>query len=145
MDLAKIEELIRIVNESGVSELTVRSDGGSVTIKKGTAIPAPPTVKPSEAAKPPTEKVKAPVEAPGAAVITAPMVGIFHPGEEEIVVGAVVSPGQVVGAIESMKLMNDITAKVGGVVTEVVVEDGLPVEYGQALFRLSPTEVEKNA
>ena len=65
------------------------------------------------------------------------MVGIFHHAEPPLPYAAVVAPGQVVGSIESMKLMNEVLAEAGGRVTEVLVEDGAPVEYGQALFRLA--------
>ena len=51
--------------------------------------------------------------------------------------GDSIRPGQVVGAIESMKLMNDVRSDAGGVVKNVLVDDGVPVEYGQALFILA--------
>jgi len=146
MDLAKIEELIRIVRESQISELTVRDGDGSVTIKKGALAPKPPDVKDTvKKARAPKSKHQEPKPAPQSErrVIRAPMVGIFHAVHAVMQPGAPVSQGQSLGAIESMKLMNDIISESGGTITEVLVEDGLPVEFGQALFRLEPREVEK--
>ena len=67
------------------------------------------------------------------------MVGMFHVVDGIARVGAEVSEGQVVGSIESMKLANDIVSEVAGRVREVLVEDGMPVEYGQPLYRLEPS------
>ena len=62
----------------------------------------------------------------------------FHTIELGPKTEGLVQPGQVVGVIESMKLMNDVRAEVGGVVIAVLAEEGMPVEYGQSLFRLMP-------
>jgi acetyl-CoA carboxylase biotin carboxyl carrier protein len=80
----------------------------------------------------------APPEEPAASdtYIVAPMVGIFHRIDAVDGIGGVVKAGQVVGAIESMKLMNDIVSECDGIIAEALVEDGMPVEFGQALFRL---------
>ncbi len=69
------------------------------------------------------------------------MVGTFYgspkPGADPFVsVGAMVEPGQTIGLIEAMKLFNPITAECGGVVTEILVRDAEPVEYGQPLMTL---------
>ena len=64
------------------------------------------------------------------------MVGIFHSAGNAITEGIAVKAGQSVGAIESMKLMNDVISEHEGTVAEVLVDDGMPVEYGQMLFRL---------
>nr|MDQ2688378.1 biotin/lipoyl-binding protein [Armatimonadota bacterium] len=82
---------------------------------------APPPVSPEE-----TEPI----------LLTAPMVGLFHHLSQPVRYGGLITPGEVVGSIESMKLMTDVPAQQGGRVVEVLVEDGGPVEYGQALFRL---------
>jgi acetyl-CoA carboxylase biotin carboxyl carrier protein len=75
--------------------------------------------------------------------IRSPMVGTFYkapePGAEPYVkVGNRVTPGQTVCIIEAMKIMNEIEAEIAGVVREISVEDGQPVEFGQALFRVDP-------
>ena len=68
--------------------------------------------------------------------ITSPMVGIFRHAEPPVGVGTKVEQGTVVGIIESMKLMNDVRSKYDGVVTEIFVEGGMPVEYGYPLFAM---------
>jgi acetyl-CoA carboxylase biotin carboxyl carrier protein len=76
--------------------------------------------------------------------IKSPVVGTFYsqakPGEEPFVrVGSRVATATVVGLIEAMKIYNEITADCTGVVTEVLVENQQPVEFGQVLFRVDPT------
>ena len=66
------------------------------------------------------------------------MVGLFRHATPPVGYGALVTPGQVVGNIESMKVLNDVPAAEGGRVADVFVEEGAPVEYGQPLFRLVP-------
>ena len=103
-----------------------------VCIKRG---PKPP---PAAAKKPAHRTASAPAaqSEPEEHFITAPMVGIFHVVDGVARVGATISEGQVVGSIESMKLGNDIIARTSGTVLEVMVEDGMPIEYGQPLFRI---------
>jgi acetyl-CoA carboxylase biotin carboxyl carrier protein len=146
-----IRKLIKMVEQSEIDSLEVTSWGRSVKILKtragsnGQAAPAPPMVM----SPPPVraEPLPAPVEhtAPAAAAtgrhITAPMVGTFYrkpaPDARPFVeVGDTVRVGQVVCIVEAMKLMNEIQSDADGVVAEVMVEDGQPVEYGQPLFRL---------
>jgi biotin carboxyl carrier protein len=142
MDLAKIEELIQVVQDARVSELTLRADGTSVTVRKTAAV-TPKAKKPTKKQQPERKQDLSREKQPEANVITAPMVGIYHATSASVRPGALVKPGQVVGAIESMKLMNDVIAQVGGVIAEVNVDDGLPVEYGQALFRLEQREADE--
>jgi len=87
-----------------------------------------------KAAEPVAEEEPAPV----GVFISAPMVGIFHSIDSVGARGNAIKAGQAVGVIESMKLMNDIVADQDGVIAEVLIEDGMPVEYGQKLFRLEP-------
>jgi len=133
MDVAKIEELIRVLEGSPNEELCVQKGDYRVCIKKGTA-PAPAPVK---SVSQPAAPAAAPAPAkPKDLFIAAPMVGIFHVVDGIAQVGATVSEGQVVGSIESMKLANDIKSCATGTIVEVLVEDGMPVEYGQPLFRV---------
>jgi acetyl-CoA carboxylase biotin carboxyl carrier protein len=81
--------------------------------------------------------------APHLKEIRSPMVGTFYkapePGADPYIkVGNRVTPGQTVCIIEAMKIMNEIEAEIAGVVREISVEDGQPVEFGQALFRVDP-------
>lgn len=132
MDVKKIEELIQVLEASPTEELCVQKGDYRVCIRKGKKPPV------AQAKKPLANPSQAPTSHAAAAErnITAPMVGIFHVVDGIAHVGGTVSEGQVVGAIESMKLSNDIKSKVSGVVREVLVEDGMPVEYGQPLFRV---------
>jgi len=137
MEINEIERLVGIIRDSQISELAVSSGGVKVRLRKqltGTAAPAP--AAPPVEAPPSAEPEPAEESAAAAAYITAPMVGIFHGMDSAGAVGAPVKAGQVVGAIESMKLMNDILSEHDGVIAEILVEDGAPVEYGQNLFRL---------
>ncbi|MBM0239936.1 acetyl-CoA carboxylase biotin carboxyl carrier protein [Micromonospora sp. ATA32] len=75
--------------------------------------------------------------------VRSPMVGTFYRAPEPgaapfVAVGDLVRPGQVVGIVEAMKLMNEVTADRAGRVAEVLVDDGKPVEYDQPLVRLEP-------
>ena len=135
MDVEKIEQLIRVLEGSPNEELCIQKGDYKVCIKKGSkpaVAPKPP--KPSKAPAAPASPIKA--EEPEGLFITAPMVGMFRLTSELAEVGSEVSKGQVVGSIESMKIKNDIVSRVSGTVAEVLVEDGMPVEYGQPLFRL---------
>ena len=64
------------------------------------------------------------------------MVGVYHIADAPVKIGSRVTAGQVVGTIESMKLLNDVVSNLTGVVVRVDVDDGMPVEYGQALYAI---------
>ncbi|MFG1830152.1 acetyl-CoA carboxylase biotin carboxyl carrier protein [Micromonospora chersina] len=104
-------------------------------------------VRPAPAPRAEADPVPAPqVEAVAAAdrpAVRAPVVGTFYRSPEPgappfVAVGDVVRPGQVIGIVEAMKLMNEVTAGQAGRVVEVLVEDGKPVEYDQPLIALEP-------
>ncbi len=79
------------------------------------------------------------VSEPKAAAATAGLVGVFRPVQNRpVAVGDAVRSGQVLGYIESMRLMNECSAPVTGVVSALLVSDGQPVEYGQPLFEVLP-------
>lgn len=136
MEIEEIEQLVGMVRTSRISELAVTTDGSTVRLRKPLL-----RVQPAPASRPRSAQA---ADAPQAAeslapvelFIAAPMVGIFHSAGNAITEGIAVKAGQSVGAIESMKLMNDVVSEHEGVVAEVLVEDGVPVEYGQLLFRL---------
>ncbi len=148
MDLRKLKTLIDLVQESGISELEVTEGEEKVRIVKHGA-PAPPATytmasPPVAAAPAAAAPAAAPAEAAPAAepdghVVKAPMVGTFYrsgaPGAAAFVeVGQSVSVGDVLCIIEAMKLMNEIESDAAGTIKEIRVENGQPVEYGQALF-----------
>ncbi|MEV0157805.1 acetyl-CoA carboxylase biotin carboxyl carrier protein [Micromonospora sp. NPDC050686] len=118
----------------------VRLRSGHTVLEVEWHAPAPAVPAPREAAE-----VAAPAGEPEPArvVVRAPMVGTFYrapePGASPFVsVGDLVRPGQVVGLVEAMKLMNEVPADRAGRVVEVLVEDGKPVEYDQPLLVLEP-------
>lgn len=142
MDTEKIEQLIEIVKDSEVSEISLESRGAKVKIRKGRVHRSAPAKAKAAPASASTGKKAAPVQGgeksgPNEVVVSAPMVGIFHSFNGSVAVGSIIKSGQVVGSIESMKLMNDVMSDADGTVTEVLVEDGMPVEYGQVLLRLA--------
>ncbi len=147
MDLRKLKTLIDLVAESDIAELEVTEGESKVRIVKSSAVPQAhmmmmphsqlaPSAPPAAAAA--AEPVPAPAE-PEGHVVKSPMVGTFYraatPGAPPFVeVGSAVKPGDTLCIIEAMKLLNEIDAEVTGVVKQVLVENGQPVEYGQPLF-----------
>ena len=150
MDLRKLKKLIDLVEESGIAEIEVTEGEEKVRITRTTAAAAPVYAAPAPAAAVP---VAAPVAAAPAAAAPAaapaardlsnaqksPMVGTFYraPGPNAaafVEVGQQVKVGDTLCIIEAMKLMNEIEAEKSGVVKEILVENGTPVEYGEPLF-----------
>jgi oxaloacetate decarboxylase alpha subunit len=139
----RIKEIVRIVQESGIGEVTIEEDGMRISVR---ATPDLPTGEPGHA---PFALPDAP-EQPAASPVTgtlirveSPMVGTFYragqPGAPPFVeVGAVVGPGQTLCILEAMKLMNEVKAEVEGVVRAIHVENAQPVEFGQLLFEIEP-------
>jgi biotin carboxyl carrier protein len=137
MNWQRIEQLVGLIDEHPISEITVGRDGARVTVRKALApAPARPAVPPPAAPASHEAKPAEAVETEEVVLVRARMVGLFHHAKSPVRFGATIAPGQVVGNIESMKLMNEVTAESGGRVAEVLIEDGAPVEYGQPLFRL---------
>nr|WP_231925441.1 acetyl-CoA carboxylase biotin carboxyl carrier protein [Micromonospora purpureochromogenes] len=105
------------------------TETGRVPDAPAVAPVAPPSPRPA----PPAGRIE----------VRSPMVGTFYRAPEPgaapfVTVGDLVRPGQVVGIVEAMKLMNEVTAERAGRVTEVLVDDGRPVEYDQPLVALDP-------
>ena len=145
MDLRKLKKLIDLVQESGIAELEVTEGEEKVRIARGGAVTVA-QAQAASAAAPATAPAPAPApaapEPPAASdghAMKSPMVGTFYrapsPDAKPFVeVGQVVKEGQTICVIEAMKLMNEIEADASGTVKAVLVENGQPVEYGQALF-----------
>jgi len=156
MDLRKLKKLIDLVQESGIAELEITEGEERVRIASGGAVTVTPlgtaavTAAVAPAAVPaPAAAAATPAIAPAAAavlaasaeghVVKSPMVGTFYrapsPDAAPFVdVGGVVKEGQTICVIEAMKLMNEIEADASGTIKAILVENGQPVEYGQALF-----------
>ena len=152
MDIRKVKKLIELLDESGIAEIEISEGEDSVRISRyATGLPqaavmaAPaPIVAAATPAAPAAEPVAAPPAAPeepedDGYEVTAPMVGTFYtatsPGAAPFVqVGDQVNEGDTLCIIEAMKMMNQIEAEVSGTIKSIRVQNGDPVEYGQALF-----------
>ena len=128
LDLEELRKLCQLMREEGLSELTLEEEGRRITLRR------PLGRAPSSSPEPAREEEE---------LVRSPVVGTFWrrpaPGEAPFVeVGDRVEPGQVLCIVEAMKVMNEVQADRAGVIQEVLVEEGQPVEYGQPLFRLRP-------
>ena len=164
MTIEEIKELLQVFNESGVAELELQRGENRLRLRRAdrnqehveSAVAPPPAGSTVGTSNPTRTEVQAPPGG-GSATATArapetesshirvksPIVGTYYdapaPGAAPFVrVGDAVEPGQVLCIIESMKLMNEIESEVAGVVAAKLVENGRPVEYGEALFAIRP-------
>ena len=150
MDIRKIKKLIELVEESGITELEVSEEEGSVRISRAT-VAAPANVQYSipAAAPTPVAAPAAPAAAPAAPAaapeeiaghkIRSPMVGTFYrsPSPEAkafVEVGQTVKVGDALCIVEAMKMMNRIEADKAGEVKAILVNDGEPVEFDEPLI-----------
>jgi len=154
VDLKDIKAIIDLMRKNAVSEFELEKQDFKIRLKRGTngglATPVyeetpvvtyvqpPPVVAPAGAVAAP-----AAISVPTEVDIKSPMIGTFYraPSPEAasyIEVGAEVNPDTVVCIIEAMKVMNEIKAEAKGVITQVLVENAKPVEFGQPLFKLRP-------
>ena len=149
MELKEIKQILKLMDEHGLSEFTLERDGEKLIIKGQTAaVPVVMPVQPAPQMVPQAAAPAAPVAAPAAApvddsiqVITSPMVGTFYaapsPDSEPFVrPGVVINPDSTVGIIEAMKIMNEIKAEISGTITEMCVANGQAIEFGQELFKV---------
>ena len=153
MDLRKLKKLIDLVQESGIAELEITEGEERVRIARGGAISVTPLAAAALPAVTAPAAGAAPVALAAAAlaaaaepapgveghVVKSPMDGTFYrsPAPDAkpfIEVGGTVKEGQTICVIEAMKLMNEIEADASGTIKAILVENGQPVEYGQALF-----------
>jgi len=156
LDLKDIKELIALMRKNDLSVFKMERDGFKVTLKRGndfqpiitasTPVALPAGVSAVTAAAPVSAdaaSAAAPSEpkAQNYKEITSPMVGTFYtaPSPEApayVKVGDTVSEGAVICIVEAMKVMNEIKAEISGTVVEIAAENGKPVQFGQALFRI---------
>ena len=150
MDLRKLKKLIDLVQESGIAELEITEGEEKVRIARGGAVSVTPLAGSAAAVATVPAAVPGPAvpasPAPAAAeaaqeghVVKSPMVGTFYrapsPDAKPFVdVGSTVKAGETICVLEAMKLMNEIEADASGTIKAILVENGQPVEYGQALF-----------
>ena len=145
MNIKEIKALSDIMLKTGLTVMEIEEDGLRVRMEKNSVAAVPPTSV-EIAANGPVAAAAAvlPAAQPqenGGKCVKSPMVGVFYaapsPDAEPLVsVGSKVKKGDVLCIVEAMKLMNEITADCDGEITEICVENGAVVEYGQPLFRL---------
>jgi len=146
VDLKEIKALIDLMKKNGLTAFEMEKDGFRISLAKETgfgpamayAAPSAPLAAAPAAAAVPVVEAKPAVSGKE---ITSPMVGTFYtsPSPESpafVTVGQEVTPDTVVCIIEAMKVMNEIKAEQAGIITEVAAENGQPVQFGQALYRL---------
>ncbi|WNZ45064.1 acetyl-CoA carboxylase biotin carboxyl carrier protein [Leptolyngbya boryana CZ1] len=153
LDLTELRELLTTLNQTDISELTLKADDFELVVRRGTRVEVAPVAAITTATAP-TPVVLSPepakAETPVAPKndrklvdVVSPIVGTFYrspaPDEPPFVdLGNRIQKGQVVCIIEAMKVMNEIEAEVSGEIVEVLVQNGQPVEYGQPLMRVNP-------
>jgi oxaloacetate decarboxylase (Na+ extruding) subunit alpha len=138
----RIREVVRIVQDTGVGEITIEEDGMRVSVRRS----AEPTIVAASPPAPPGADSDLPPVLPRDDLVhrvESPMVGTFYrspaPGASAFVEeGDVVAAGQTLCILEAMKLMNEVKADIEGIVRRIAVGNGEPVEFGQLLFELEP-------
>ena len=154
--LSAVRELLQLLSQTDITEIQIERGGSRLHIKRTLATPAsvaaaPAIVAPQTAAQsaalPAVAVSTMPGESdhllPGQSTITAPMVGTYYaapspkdkPYVEE---GDIIQPGDRVGLVEAMKMMNEIESEVSGRIVRLLVKNGQPVEYGQILMIVEP-------
>lgn len=160
MELKDIKAIIDLMKKNSIAEFELERQEFKIKLKRGN-LAASGEEMPTQVYLPPVAALPAPVAhshstaAVSAAVpvapapstdieIKSPMIGTFYrsPSPESgsyVEVGSEVNPDTVVCIIEAMKVMNEIKAEVKGVITQIVVENAKPVEFGQPMFKVRPT------
>lgn len=133
MNVERVEALVKLLSGSRARELTVETAAWRVVMRRA---PERRASAPAELPAPPTAAAAGEVGTPGEFWVTAPLVGLFRQASSRVSIGDQVSEGQVVGAIESMKILNPLVSEHDGEVTELLVEEGQPVEFGQPLLQI---------
>lgn len=147
MELKEIRALIDLMKKNGLAVFKMEKEGFKITLQTNAEFhPTPTYAAPQVASAPLASIAPAPSDstapaASGDKEIVSPMVGTYYssPSPESpafVEVGTVVNPETVVCIVEAMKVMNEIKAEVSGTITEIGTEDGKPVQFGQALFRV---------
>ena len=145
MDLKDIKAIIDLMRKNDLSVFEMEKDGFRLKLQKGVGDQPVALSSPAPAANGPAVTTSAPaapaVVASNLKDVTSPMVGTFYraasPDAPPFVdIGTRVTEDTVVCIIEAMKVMNEIKAETSGVIAEVVAENGKPVQFGQALFRV---------
>jgi len=150
LNITEVRKLIKLVQSSDVTEIEITEGESSIRISRQSSIAAPvafaaPQMAAAPAASPAPETTSTNSDNDTARehVVNSPMVGTFYrsPGPDSdafVNEGDKVKKGQTLCIIEAMKLMNEIEAEYAGVVTEILVDNATPLEYGQPIFVITP-------
>ena len=154
MDLKDIKAIIDLMKKNSVTEFELEKQDFKIRLRRGVnggaAVmpyedpPAMTIMQPPAAIPAPPPAIQPPAPASNELEIKSPMIGTFYraPSPESapyVEVGTEVNPDTVVCIIEAMKVMNEIKAEAKGVITQVLVENAKPVEFGQGLFKVRPS------
>ncbi|MBT4758268.1 MAG: acetyl-CoA carboxylase biotin carboxyl carrier protein [Opitutae bacterium] len=149
MDLKAIKQVVEMMKRSEISEFEIeekdfklrlcRKNGETQIIHAAAPLAAAPAAAAAAPAAP--TAAAAPVEEKGISMVTSPMVGTFYTAASPespafAKVGSKVGADSIVCIIEAMKVMNEIQSEISGTITEILVENGAAVEYGQPLFKV---------
>ena len=161
MDIKQVQELVKIINKTNISEISIEEEGLKITIKQkedavpvaqsapaqqtyyAAPMPAPAPSAPAASAEVPAKPAAEAAKADNYLTIKSPMIGTFYrsPSPDKpmfVNIGDDVEAGKVVCIIEAMKLFNEIESEVRGKIVKILVEDASPVEYDQPLFLVDP-------
>lgn len=146
MENSEIEALIELMDRSGLSELEIEKENFRISLKKNTqTIPATTIIPAMPQTLPVSSKQSTTTETVSVAdnchVVKSPMVGTFYaassPDSDPFVhVGSNVEKDSVLCILEAMKVMNEIQSEVKGIIRDILVKNGQPVEFGQPLFKI---------
>ncbi len=149
MDLEQVKQFIELIKGTDIEELYWERDGTKIAFKRGSIVPGEEKVATSK-----TNGEKTPVSSPGknkkeegkVVPVKSPMVGTFYrslPDRPPLVMeNDHVSVGEKVAVIEAMRIIKDVVANVNGRIVKILVENAIPVEYGQDLFLVETEELE---
>jgi acetyl-CoA carboxylase biotin carboxyl carrier protein len=150
IDIRKLKELVRLMVENDLSELDLKDQEETVTIKRGASgapvIATPRAATPTSVSDEPASEPQngaPPPDTTGLIAIESPMVGTFYSAPNPdtpafVSVGSAISPDTTVCLIEAMKVFNEIKSEINGTIERVLVNNGDPVEFGQKLFLVRP-------
>jgi acetyl-CoA carboxylase biotin carboxyl carrier protein len=155
VELKDIKAIIDLMKKNSITEFELEQqdskirlkrglNGGTSTVQQDDSISAIPVPLPAPLSAPAVQPASPQPAATGEIEIKSPMIGTFYraPSPESANyadVGTEVNPESVVAIIEAMKVMNEIKSEVKGTITQVLVENGKPVEFGQPLFKVRPS------
>lgn len=135
MRIETIDELADVLAHSALMTMEVEGDGWSLTLERSTGPASAPLAPPAGASGHASAFDEAAAH-PELSYVEAEVVGVFHELPSPVAPGQHVKSGEVLGTIDALTIRNDVRSPLDGEVTAVQVEDGQPVEYGQALFAI---------